>query len=279
MPGAFDSFAKATRMRGEALARAQVQARNLGLAPGVAIKAVESNPNQVVPLATCVEILHQCGKTKEAQEYYRKLEPLARHADRDTPVFRRLAAIVDGWKTQNWTASDLASSAPSEATDRHADLSSLGPLVWTPYAADPIALADTNGKTWSLAEHKGKNVLVLFYLGQSCAHCMQQLQAVGKVVDELRASNTEVVAISTDSPQGTKALKENVDGIKFPMALLSDPTLDLFRAYRAFDDFENLPMHATFLIDARGDVRFQRIGPEPFLDVEFLKAEAKRWKP
>ena len=63
------------------------------------------------------------------------------------------------------------------------------------------------------------------------------------------------------------------------MPLLADPKLDLFRLYRAFDDFEDAPMHGTFLIDAKGDVRFQRIGPEPFLDVDFLKAEAKRLKP
>ena len=35
-------------------------------------------------------------------------------------------------------------------------------------------------------------------------------------------------------------------------------------------------MHATLLIDGQGKVRFQRIGPEPFLDVDFLKAEAAR---
>ena len=56
----------------------------------------------------------------------------------------------------------------------------------------------------------------------------------------------------------------------------SQPGLALFRAYRAFDDFESTPMHGTFLIDPAGAVRFHRIGPEPFQDVEFLKSEAAR---
>jgi alkyl hydroperoxide reductase subunit AhpC len=60
------------------------------------------------------------------------------------------------------------------------------------------------------------------------------------------------------------------------MPLLSDPKLDLFRLYRSYDDFENVPLHGTFLIDAKGGVRFQRIGPEPFLEVDFLKTEASR---
>ena len=64
--------------------------------------------------------------------------------------------------------------------------------------------------------------------------------------------NTEIVAIGTDTPEGTKALKANADGIKFPMPMLADPKLDLFRLYRAYDDFEDVPLHGTFLIDAQG---------------------------
>lgn len=274
--GAFDSFAKASRMRGECLARAHIQARNLGLAPGIAKKAADDNPEQVVPLAACVEILQICGKTKEAQDYYRRLEPLARQADRDTPIFQRLAAIVASWKVEDWSPNGTPKTEVSNTSNPRVDLATLGPLTWSPYQAEPISGSDTEGKPWSLAEHKGKNVLVVFYLGGKCPHCMQQLTAIGKEVDAFRKANTEVVAISTDAPEGTKALKTNEAGIKFPMPLLSDPALSLFKAYRAFDDFDDVPMHGTFLVDAKGGVRFQRIGPDPFLDVEFLKAEAAR---
>ena len=63
------------------------------------------------------------------------------------------------------------------------------------------------------------------------------------------------------------------------MPILADPKLDLFKRYRAYDDFESQPLHGTFLIDAQGNVRFQRISADPFLDVEFIKAEAARVKP
>ncbi len=273
--GAFESFGKATRMRGESLARAHVAARNFGMAPSVARKAVEDDPNQVVPLASAVEILQLCGRTKEAQELYRKLEPLARHADRDTPVFRRLASIVASWSGPEWSGA-AAKPETADPSETKADLAPLGPLTWAPCPAGPIDRPDTEGKPWRLADQKGKNVLVLFYLGNKCAHCMQQLEMVGKEVENFKKLNTEVVAIGTDDLAAAKALKANQDGIKFPMPFVADPGLDLFRAYRAFDDFENAPMHGTFLIDSRGGVRFQRVGPEPFLDVEFLKAEAAR---
>ena len=156
------------------------------------------------------------------------------------------------------------------------DPSTLGPLAWSPYKAESISGTDTTGKTWNLAEHKGKNVLVLFFLGGKCAHCMQQLADFGKEDSALKGLNTEVVAISTDDPAAAKTLKENKEGVKFPMPMLADPGNEIFKRYHAYDDFEGVPMHGTFLIDAEGKVRFQRISAEPFLDVEFVKSEAAR---
>ena len=50
----------------------------------------------------------------------------------------------------------------------------------------------------------------------------------------------------------------------------------MFRSYRAYDDFENKPLHGTFLIDGTGRVLWQDIGAEPFSDPAFLLEEGKR---
>ena len=57
---------------------------------------------------------------------------------------------------------------------------------------------------------------------------------------------------------------------------MADPKLEVFRKYRAFDDFEQQALHGTFLIDARGLVLWQDISYEPFMDAEFLLKEAPR---
>ena len=273
---ALESFAKATRMGQESLARAHLLARNFGFAEGPARLAVEKNANQFVPLATLVEVLHANNKDAEAKETYRMLEPMFRHADKDTPIARRLAAIVDGWKTQGqWTPTPEPSTDETIAATR-VELEPLGPLAWSPWAAEGFSLADTNGKTFALADHKGRNVLLLFYLGGKCAHCMQQLQEFGKAFKDFEGNGTDVVAIGTDSLDDSKTLKANADGIKFPMPFLPDPSLEVFKKYQAFDDFEGQPLHGVFLIDEQGNVRFQRISADPFLDVEFLKGEAAR---
>jgi peroxiredoxin len=273
---AFDLFGKASRMRGEALARAHLKARNFGFAETTAKKNVDNHPNELPPLAAYVEILQLCGKEKEALANYRKLEPMLKHADLDIPVFQRLAPVIASWKQSK----DWASAPPEPETDdakmNRIDLTTLGPLGYEPYTAEPFDKPDTTGASWSLAGHKGKNVIVLFFLGGKCPHCMQQLQTFGKELSAFEKLNTDVVAISTDDAEATKALKNNADGVKFPMPMLADPARENFRAYRAFDDFENQPLHATFLIDAQGKVRFQRISADPFLDVDFLKTEAAR---
>jgi peroxiredoxin len=277
---AFEQFAKATSMRPEALARAHLAARNYGFAESTARQAALKNPNQVPALAAQVEILDAAGKEKEAREAYKLLEPLASWADRDVPVFRRLENVVARWRAEGtWTQPDAqatnASGTDETVIDR-IDLKTLGPLVWGPFPADAFSRTDTAGAPWSLAAQKGKNVLVIFSLGGKCAHCMQQLQAFGAEYEPLKKLNVETVAVSSDDLEAARALKNNKDGIKFPMPILSDSKLELFKLYRAYDDFEIQPLHGTFLIDAEGNIRFQRISADPFLDVEFIKAEAGR---
>ncbi len=273
---AFDRFAKATTMRPEALARAHLSARNFGLAESVAKEAVAKNSDQLPPLAAQVEILHAVGKTKAAQDAYRKLVPLARTADTNLPVLLRLAAVVAGWKTDGSWASPDAQPPTDDATIHRMDLSTLGPLTWAPHAAEPFRVTDLQGKPRSLADHTGRNVVLLFFLGGKCAHCMQQLQVFSKEFEALKLLNTDLVALSTDDIAATKALQANPDGVKFTMPLLPDPKLDIFKAYHAFDDFEDVPLHGTFLIDAQGAVRYQRISADPFLDADFIKTEAAR---
>ena len=273
---ALESFAKAKQMSPEALAHAHLAARNFGFAEAPARAAVDQKPNQFVPLATLVEVLHANSKDPEAKETYNKLEPMLRQADKDTPIARRVAAIVEGWKSVGgWTPAPEASTDETIAATR-IDLEPLGPLAWSPSAAEAFSLANTDGKTFSLAEHKGRNVVLLFYLGNKCAHCMQQLQEFGKQIKAFQAIDTDLVAVGTDTPEDAKALKTNADGIKFPMPFLPDTSLEVFKKYQAFDDFENAPLHGAFLIDKQGQVRFQRISADPFLDVEFLKGEAAR---
>ena len=92
----------------------------------------------------------------------------------------------------------------------------------------------------------------------------------------LEELDTVIFAISTDDREGLKVSIENYDDGKMPIPLASDANLDIFKAYRAHDDFENQPLHGTFLIDGNGMILWQDINYEPFMDVDFMLAESRR---
>ena len=120
-------------------------------------------------------------------------------------------------------------------------------------------------------------MVVIFYLGYGCLHCVEQLNRFAPKAKEFGDAGIGLVAISTDSLEDLKKSQARYrDKGEFPFPLLSDAKQDVFKAYRCFDDFEDQPLHGTFLIDAQGLVRWQDISYQPFNDPAFLVTEAKR---
>ena len=122
-------------------------------------------------------------------------------------------------------------------------------------------------------------MIVVFYLGFGCLHCVEQLQVLEPMKQEFAAAGISLVAISSESADQlqTALAKRAETGAAAPtIPILVDPAFQAFRLYRAFDDFENVPLHGTFLIDGAGLVRWQDIGAEPFMDAKFLLAESQR---
>ncbi|WP_152050940.1 redoxin domain-containing protein [Tautonia marina] len=272
---AFESFGNANGMRRESLARLLLAAGRTDEAVAKAKQAVDRARNEVAPLAAQVEILAAAGQVDEARAAYLSLREIAREADPDLPVFQRINAQLTTWKEQDgWQPPALEPRTDLAAASR-IDLDTVGPLTWSPFPAEPLEGVDTDGITHRLEDYRGQNVLLIFYLGGDCAHCMEQLIAFSKDIDRIRDTGTVVLAVSTDDLERTTALKTNGE-VEFTMPLLSDPDLAAFRRYGAFDDFEDMPLHGTFLIDAQGNLRYQDISWQPFLDVDFVVSELSR---
>ena len=90
---------------------------------------------------------------------------------------------------------------------------------------------------------------------------------------------TPIVAVSPETPEELRKAVES-GRVKAPFTFLSDPDKRQFRAWRCYDDFEDFPLHGTFLVASNDGkqalVRWQEISYTPFMEVEFLLAEAKR---
>jgi peroxiredoxin len=271
---ALELFKKVPSLSKERLARAHLLAGDRKKAEELA-KQAASAPNQVVPLAVYVEVLHACGKAREAGETFERLRKMSGHIDNlESPVFKRLAPVAKAlglpadWRQPATAAADVGERPP---------LDSIGPFLWHPPAAPSFALREGDGKPVALADYRGRPVLVIFYLGHGCLHCVEQLNRFGPKAKEFADLGISLVAISPEAPEDLKKSRATYRGQgTLPFRLLSDPKMEVFKTYRAYDDFENMPLHGTFLIDGQGLLRWHDISAEPFNDVEFVLREAKR---
>jgi peroxiredoxin len=255
------------------LARVEYLAGNRETALKEAREAVGQHKYQVQPLAALIELLWQAGERAEATERFGQLRELAGRADLDLPAFARLAPIAANlnlpadWRVPVPPANDVGDRPPLE---------SLGPFVWHPSPAPEWELAESSGSRLSLSQYRGKPLVVIFYLGYQCLHCAEQLQAFAPMAKEFEEAGISIVAISSDDSSGlAKSIEAYKPGV-FPFPLLADTDLATFKSYRAFDDFEDRPLHGTFFIDGAGLVRWHDISFEPFRDARFLLNEARR---
>jgi peroxiredoxin/tetratricopeptide (TPR) repeat protein len=271
--GAHDHLKKAGSVDRMLLAHVQWQAGEQSQAILAAEKHVKAHPGEVHPLARQVELLWMADKQQQADKAFKELLALSGPIDMQSPLFTRLDPIARElghelpWRKENTLRDDIG--------DRP-DLDSLGSFRWQPSPAPEWKLQDYRGRKLSLQQYRGKPVVVIFYLGNGCLHCAEQLQAFAPRMEDFQEQGISLVAISTDDREGLKESIDNYDDGKMPIPLASDASLDIFKAYRVHDDFENQPLHGTFLIDGHGMILWQDINYEPFMDVDFMLAESRR---
>ncbi|MGH9626888.1 MAG: peroxiredoxin family protein, partial [Bryobacteraceae bacterium] len=172
------------------------------------------------------------------------------------------------------TAEPRDSSPVSQRNYREVSLDRFGPNVWEPYPAPKLDVVDSEGKRVTLEQYRGKNVILIFYLGRECLHCMKQLKDIDQKKDEWASLDAVVLAVSSNKPEdNARYVKE----MAVPSArLLSDTGFENARRFKSYDDFEEMELHSTILIDKSGRVHWARTGGAPFSDTGFLAKQLKR---
>lgn len=274
-PRAAEQFEKSGLVQKEFLSRAWLAAGDRAKAEKLAREAAEAGKSQFLPLANHAAILAALGRTEDADRAFDKLRSTCASFDLDLPIVGRLETIAKrrqlagDWRVPRTTPDDIGPRPPLE---------SLGPWRWHPFAAADWKMPAAGGKTVASSDYRGQPVVMIFYLGLGCIHCVEQLKTFGPRAEEFRKQGIELVAIGTDAAEAIQeslaARPEERDKFKFP--LLADPGLDVFKRFGALDDFEHRPLHATLLVDAAGRVRWQDISYEPFTNAQFLIEEAQR---
>jgi len=237
------------------LGRAYLRAGSPKLAVEAFERALDLVRNDGFALAGLVEAYAEAGRLKDAERAWARLRYVWADADQFP------AALQDRYQVP-----PVDESPRPQRNYLRTSLEKFGPPHWEPFAAPPLEAVDAEGKTVSLRDYRGRNVILVYFLGNECPHCLEQLDGFRKRRSEFARLNTEIVAVSKSPAQA------GLDGVR----LLSDPQLANMKRYQSFDDFEEIELHSTFLIDRFGRVVWARIGGDPFTEYDFLLKEIER---
>jgi peroxiredoxin len=127
--------------------------------------------------------------------------------------------------------------------------------------APAFTLTDQHGRAFSLQDHKGTAILLVFVPFAFSDVCTNELVELRNAVDLQGRDDLIVVVASCDSIYTMKAW---ADTHSYRSPLLSDfwPHGDVARDYGVFNPREGLATRGTFLIDADGVVRWSVVNPK-----------------
>jgi peroxiredoxin len=238
--------------------------------PRLAIEAYEKSltleRNDAFALSGLAQAHYALGEREMAEKYYARLLYEWSGADAGLKWMRAV-------ETLGLKATPAGDTLVLERPYSPDELTHFGPLNWEPYAAPELDCLDTNGARVSLRDFKGRNILLVFYLSDECVHCVEQLTAINARASDWSEQNTVVLGVSNASPDKNKASAKLG---KLAMRLLSDHDHENARRFASYDDFEEIELHSTILIDTSGRVHWKRTGGVPFSDVDFLLKSVKQ---
>ena len=123
--------------------------------------------------------------------------------------------------------------------------------------APDFTLPDDAGNQVSLADLRGRKVIVYFYPAAMTPGCTKQACDFTDSLDSLKAAGYEVLGISPDKPEKLAKFRER-DGLT--ITLLSDPDKHVHDAYGAYGEKKLYGktvqgvIRSTFVVDEEGKV-------------------------
>jgi len=254
------------RIVSNVLGEAHLEQDSFRLAARCFERTLETVKNDGFALSGLARARFAIGDDEGAREAYGRLRFVWSDAD---PGLRWLSEVYE----LGLEAEPTDDSPRAQRRYALEELASFGPGTWEPYPAPELDALDADEERVSLEEYRGRNVVLVFYLGGQCAHCIDQLVAIDERVADFDERNTVVLAISGDTPEDNRrSLKMGELG----MRLLTDSDFANARRFRSYDDFEEMELHSTIFIDREGRIVWARSGGDPFMDLDFLLEQIDR---
>lgn len=123
-----------------------------------------------------------------------------------------------------------------------------------PYKASDFAGIDSNGVAHTLADYKGKWLVLYFYPKDDTPGCTTEACSLRDARDDIATLGAEIVGVSMDKPNSHEKFKAK---FSLNFALISDPERTIIDAYGAWGKKmfgrEGI-LRRTFIINPEGTV-------------------------
>ncbi|MDA2929463.1 peroxiredoxin family protein [Acidobacteria bacterium AH-259-O06] len=227
-------------------------------------KTLKTIRNDGFALAGLVEAYIGMEERDKAQNGYSRLLHVWSRADPGLKWLKRAKAAAEK------AGLDPTPKDVSPATQRTYDpskLASVGPNEWQPNPAPELEAIDSEGKSVALDDYRGKTLVLVFAVSADCESCLSGLAKLAEKTEELEKKKAVVLAVTPDKPELLAKVKAEH---KLPFVLLSDPQWKSGRRFKSYDEFEEMRLNSTLLIDAEGGVHWAKYGGKPYEDINKL---------
>jgi len=123
-------------------------------------------------------------------------------------------------------------------------------------AAPNFTLKKLDGSTFRLADHVGKQVIVVDFWATWCGPCTKYLKKLQEL--QTKYPDVMVLAVSIDDGQSMSQVNQYVQGRGFTFTVLLNPDSNVLKM---FNPTGGVP--TTVVIDKKGDVAFSHTGYLP----------------
>ncbi len=149
-------------------------------------------------------------------------------------------------------------------------------MLQTGDKAPDFTLFNSKRERVSLADLRGKTVVVAFFPAAFTGVCEKELCSFRDSLAALNDLNATVLGVSVDAPFSNGAFADR-NQLNFP--LLSDYNREAVRAYGvALDDFAGMPGYtaakrSVFVVDGEGKVTYAWVGPNPGVEPDYAEVQ------
>jgi peroxiredoxin len=126
--------------------------------------------------------------------------------------------------------------------------------------APAFSLHSDAEKPVSLADFRGRNLVLVFYPFDWSPVCGDQLALYNELLEEFQALKAQLLAISVDSVWCHAAFTQDRK-YRFPLLADFEPKGQVAKAYGAFESHEGCAERALFVIDGAGVIRWSYLSP------------------